>query len=540
MFGNRKKFAGVLLTLAMTTSLFTACSGNNGNNSGNSTTEPPASSQASAEASSTASASASAPASEAPAGIDTSKKVNLQFYMLGNAPKDLPKVEAEINKMAEADLNATVTFNFTTWTDWDQKYKLLLSTGQDVDLIFTADWTQYQQYAKKGAFQPLDELLPVAAPKLTEFVPQDMWNAVKIDGKIFTVPATYEEYVTNGFVWREDLRKKYNLPTPVDIATFEAYLDGIKQNEPKIQPLAIGSDMGGALSDAYLDIHRQIVGAFPYGVFSSYGKPGEISSYWGSPEHLDDLKRFKNWADKGYFSKNELNEKETNQDKLVNGTAAAMLGDNPTRYNQTSSNMKSLHPDWELGYTPYGVTNGYATPVHPIHNGFAIPASSKNAERALAFYEKMVTDKRYNQLTEYGFEGVNYTVEDGYYKMVGDANTNGFPRESMQGWAWRNPEFMLFEPSYDGVKAIFDQLDAIQKPDIYTGFAEDYTEYQAERSALEQVEKQYLFPLMAGQVKDVEAGLNTFMDKAKKAGLEKIQESYKKQWAAYLSEQGIQ
>ena len=50
--------------------------------------------------------------------------------MLGDAPKDLPVIEAEINKMAEADLNATVKFNFTTWTDWDQKYKLLLSSGQ--------------------------------------------------------------------------------------------------------------------------------------------------------------------------------------------------------------------------------------------------------------------------------------------------------------------------------------------------------------------------------------------------------------------------
>lgn len=85
-------------------------------------------------------------------GLDTSKKVELQFYMLGDAPKDLSSIEAEINKMAEEDLNATVKFNYTTWTDWDQKYKLLLSSGQSIDLIFTADWTQYQAYAKKGAF----------------------------------------------------------------------------------------------------------------------------------------------------------------------------------------------------------------------------------------------------------------------------------------------------------------------------------------------------------------------------------------------------
>ncbi len=71
-----------------------------------------------------------ASAASKPAGLDTSKKVELQFYMLGPAPKDLPVIEEEINKMALKDLNATVKFNFTTWTDWDQKYKLLLSSGQ--------------------------------------------------------------------------------------------------------------------------------------------------------------------------------------------------------------------------------------------------------------------------------------------------------------------------------------------------------------------------------------------------------------------------
>lgn len=146
-------------------------------------------------------------AKAADTGIDTSKKVELQFYMLGDAPKDLPAIQAEVNKMAEADLNATVKFNFTSWTDWDQKYKLLLSSGQAIDLIFTADWTQYQSYAKRGAFLALDDLLPKAASELQKFVPEKMWEDVKVDGKIYTVPATFKEYVTNGFVYREDLRK---------------------------------------------------------------------------------------------------------------------------------------------------------------------------------------------------------------------------------------------------------------------------------------------------------------------------------------------
>lgn len=536
MGSNSKKgfsVTALILSIVFIMAVLAGCSGGSGNSESGNNQGAGASAAPGKEPSESASA-------EASTGIDTSKKVELQFYMLGDAPKDLPKIEAEINKMALEDLNATVKFNYTSWTDWDQKYKLLLSSGQQVDLIFTAEWTQYQSYAKQGAFQPLEELLPKASPALYQFVPQDMWEAVKIDNHIYTVPSTYKEYVTNGFVWREDLRKKYNLPEPKDLESYEAYMAGIKANEPDMIPVSLNSDVKGNLIDRVREF-KAAIGAVPYGIGINYFKPLEVTNYWGSQEQIDDLTMLKRWQDNGYIPKNVLNIKDTLQEQLTSGKAASIFGDNPTRFNDSVIKVQAAHPDWELKYYPFPLANKVATPVHPIHNGFAIPKSSKNAERALAFYEKMVTDKRYNQLTEYGIEGVNYTVDaDGYYQMIGDSTSNGFPRESMNGWAWRNPDYMLFDKNYDGVKAIFDELDKIQVPDKFMGFAEDYSSYQPEKAALEQVEKQYLYPLIAGLVDNVNEGVNTFMAKAKQAGLEKIQEEYKKQWLAYANEKGLQ
>lgn len=527
---KKGKYLGAVLTGMLLITSIAGCSGSNNNNAAEGSNTGKATNAQASEAS-------AAPAT----GIDTSKKVELQFYMLGDAPKDLSIIQNEINKLAEKDLNATVKFNYTSWTDWDQKYKLLLSSGQQIDLIFTADWTQYQAYAKSGAFLALDDLLPTAAPVLQKFVPAEMWDAVKINDKIYTVPATYKEYVNNGLVYREDLREKYNLPVPKDIATFEQYLDGIKANEPELQPLSMNSDVKTNFMDVFREISDDTIGGpLPYGVGIKYGNPGEVYSYWGSDEQKKDLETIKRWADKGFFPKNVLNVKDTLQAPVVSGKAAAMLGDNPTRYNDTQLKMQSNHPEWKLGYTSFAETRGFATPVHPIHNGFAIPRNSKNPERALAFYEKLVTDKQYNQLTEYGIEGKHYEVVDGYYKMIGDSTSNGFGREAMNGWAWRNPEYMLFDKSYDGVKAIFDELDKISKPDIFTGFAEDYASYQSERAALEQVEKQYFYPLYAGLIDNVGEGMETAMAKAKQAGLEKVQAAYKEQWEAYVAEKGIQ
>lgn len=526
--GNNK-FLMICTSLFLSVSLLAGCSSTS--NTGAATPPPTKNPDTSTPA----------PATQEPLGIDTSKKVELQFYMLGDAPKDLPIIQEEINKLALADLNATVKFNFTTWTDWEQKYKLLLSSGQPIDLIFTADWTDYQAYAKKGAFLPLEELLPKAAPQLNEFVSKDYWEGVKINKKIYTVPNTWKEYVTEGIAYREDLRKKYNLPKPESLESLEQYLDGIRKNEPDMLPLA---DNQGYHAAAIRQLTSKTVASsneVPYGMNIMYDAPRDVTSYWGSPQHLEDLKVYKRWSDKGYWPKNALNIKDSGHDVFASGKAAAVLGsENPNRFNDSVIKIKSTHPDWELAYFPYPNAKGFAQPAHPIHNGFAIPRSSKNPERALAFFEKMVLDKRYNWLTQYGIEGKNFELEDGkYYKMLGDSQSNGFPREGMQGWAWRNPEIMLFDKSFDAVLAMFSEFDKIEKPDIFQGFPEDWTPYQAERAAVEQVEKQYLYPLNVGIVDDVEGGLKLFMEKAKQAGLDKIQEEYKKQWLQYLDDANI-
>jgi putative aldouronate transport system substrate-binding protein len=524
----------LVLVLSLLVTIFAACSKDNN------TASPSPSAAKAADASPLKEASAE----PSPTGIDTSQKVELQFYMLGGEPKDLAKIEAEVNKLALEELNATVKFNFTTWTDWPQKYRLLLTSGQPVDLIFTAEWTQYQQYAKQGAFLALDELLPKAAPKLYDFVPQEMWDAVRVDGKIQTVPATWKEYVTTGIVYREDLRKKYNLPKPESVETYEQYMEGIAANEPNMEPMVTGVSGEIIAHDyAYREMTNDYVvsnGALSYGLEIMYNTPSEVTSYYGSPKMLEDIKKYKSWAEKGFWSKNVLTRQDAAVDLIIAGKAASIPADNPTRYNDTLIKVQASHPDWELGYYAFPFKRGYAIPVHPIHNGFAVPISSKNPERALAFYEKMVTDKRYNWLTEYGIEGVNFEVEDGkYYKMMGTVETNGFPRESMQGWAWRNPEFQLFDKSFDNVLNMFAEFDKIAKPDKFLGFAEDITPYQAEKAALTQVEKQYLHPLLVGLIPDVEKGLATFMEKAKQAGLEKIQAEYTKQWLAYVQENNI-
>ena len=474
------------------------------------------------------------------------KPVELSIYMVGDAPKDLQLVTDKLNALSSKDLNVTVKFNYTSWTDFTTKYNLVLSTDQPIDLIYTGSWLDYQILARKGAFKPLDDLIPQYAPDLQKYVPAEYWNQVRIGGKIYTIPAIWKEYTSNGLLYRKDLQKKYKLPVPNTIENFEAYMDGVKKNMPgqilSMEYVKPGPSSYSFTAFALMSVfnYKWVYAGTPYGLTSDYGTPSQIKPYWGTPEFIADMKLMKRWADKGYWSRSALSTR-TDMTAFDNGkVVVVMQGENAPKLGASITSAQTAHPDWEIGYIPYPSINGIAQVAHATQNGYAIPNSSQNPERALMFYQKLVLDKTYNQLTEYGIEGKHYTVKDGYYEPIGDQTKSGFAREGMNGWAWRNEAFMLYPKSYDIVKSVFAEMNKIAQAqpnykgiNIFDGFSEDYTSYQSERAALGTVLTQYLGPLEAGLVNDVDSAVKTFMEKAKEAGLDKIQTEYSKQWISY-------
>lgn len=51
-------------------------------------------------------------------------------------------------------INATVKFNFLPLGEYEQRYPLLLSTGEPFDLIYAANWIQYANlYTYVGSVQ---------------------------------------------------------------------------------------------------------------------------------------------------------------------------------------------------------------------------------------------------------------------------------------------------------------------------------------------------------------------------------------------------
>lgn len=535
----KKKLLSVLLASAMVLSLV-AC-GSKAPAESSATTET-------TEATTNDDAEAADSGEGAATTLDTSERVDLVFYVMGDAPADETMVEDAINEILLEKVNATVDFQFATWTDFQQKYSLEMTAGT-ADLIYIANWLNFGQLASSGAFEELDDLLDNVAPDLKALIGDQALNMCSVGGSVYAIPNTWAEYTSNGLKYREDLRVKYDLPVPDSIENFEAYLLGIKENDPSQGLLTVTTEESQGFLTGFdaawiLNLKYPWVGTngLPYGLAANYDTPDQVYDYWYSDDFVEDVKLMKRWADLGFWSKSALSD-TNNSEAYKNGLCVAEIaGQNPNKQITAISDFEKDHPDdWESAYIAYGEVNGVMFPGHATQNGTAIVRGCKNPERAIKVLELFMTDEELNKLVQCGIEGVHYELdEEGCYVNLSE----NFPYEGFNTWNLRNGDYKIAQKTDKELQKMFDKYNELGSKtkfpnvNIYEGFTENYEAYQVERTAVSNVMKQYLAPLQAGLVSDVDAAVEEFRSKMTDAGIEKCREGFKEQWAAYCDEYG--
>lgn len=482
------------------------------------------------------------PAQDVAPEVDLSEHVTLVFYLPGDPPNDETVIEEAVNEVLVDKYNTSIDFQFSTWTDYQQKYSNELTSGNS-DLIYIANWLNYQTLANSGAFLELDDLLNNYAPELRARAGEDNLNMCRVGGELYAVPALWPEFVPSGISYREDLREKYDLPVPNSLENLEAFFQGIKDNDPD-QPVLRATAEESTSLDKTFDVFdvfnfKYAVVEEMYGLKAYLDNPDEMVDYWHTQDFIDDCKLMKKWADAGYWSKSCLS--DTNDpDSYKNGlTTAIVSGQNPNKHITNTKDFANEHPDWKTAYITYGEVTGAMWPGHATQNGTSIVRGSKYPERAIMILQEFMTNEDLNHLVQCGIEGTHYQInEEGLYENL----STDFAYEAMNTWSLRVTEFKLPQGTDKILQEMFNEYEKIGAKNKYPnvnigdGFSEDYTAYQAERTAVSNVMRQYLAPLQAGLVDDVEAAVAEFLQKVDEAGLETCREGYIAQWEAYCAE----
>ncbi|OPJ56708.1 ABC transporter substrate-binding protein [Clostridium oryzae] len=476
----------------------------------------------------------------AKSALDTSKRVQLNMYLMGDEPKDNAKIVSALNKLTKKDLNATVKITYSTWTDFSTKYNLMLTSGENMDLVYGANWLTYATYAKKGAFTDLTDMISKYAPELSKEIPKERWEGTKVNDKLYAVPNQNPEFTQGAFVYREDLREKYNLPKINSVDSIEAYFDGIKKNNHDIM---LTNDSGScAYNNLFMFTTKyEIVDKGDEATSNLVidpKNPKKVLATIELPEYKAFVEKMKNWADKGFWSKSALSSNEDGIVSFENGKAAASFNSTLAKAKGTVEKLAKSNPDWKVGVFEYNRLMNKVHSAAVTQNLTVIPKVSNNPERALALIQKLQTDRRYYDIIQYGIKGLTYNLtQDG---KLDYSKINTTKHSAPSGWAFRNAKLDRANVSdWSEWKQRNDEDKKLATPDILDAFTLDTDPVQNEYAAITQVTNQYGKPLNAGLVKDADAAYASLLNQAKAAGLEKYRTEVEKQVDEYLKEKGI-
>lgn len=473
-------------------------------------------------------------------------------YMMGDKPTDCDMVMEKVNEILKEKLGCTMSMNFVGWADWGTAYQLLLTGGNKIDLIYTANWASDTDYARKGAFLDLTDLVEEAAPELWDMIPMEAWDFATLPTDkgdiIYCIPTAYVTYTSGGVLYRQDLCEKYNLPAPDSVENARIYQQGIKDNCPEMYANMDGGTRSWEIMrlDNFFLNYDEGTGVMIGSVKEEGEKPSwaKVEKYI-SPDNewfIQELKTAKEWADAGFWDRNLAANPSDDVGGYFNQGMVSLSynGLNIDKFSGTVGTVATDHPDWKVGFVPYGLKQGYVFYSSPTQDATAITINSAHPELALQVMQEIYTNEELMQLISYGIPGVHYDLdENGAYKD--NDGTANFGQYAMNTWAWKRTDFML-DGAASETGAVVDEVRAKMDeatPIMPTGFAFDSTSVEAEMAAVQQVISQYLTPLRYGITNDLDADLATFFEKAEAAGLSKVQDEYIRQYTEYCELNGV-
>ncbi|WP_319758261.1 extracellular solute-binding protein [uncultured Sphaerochaeta sp.] len=469
--------------------------------------------------------------------------IELIMYSSGSSGKDTEKVMTKFNEKLKERYNTTINVTCLGWDNYRNQYQLILTTGEPADLMYVNP-NLYSLYAADGAFKDVTDLFRKYMPTVHSYFTEGQLAQVKVDGKLFMIPSYESNFAQNGIFYRLDLARKYGLEEITSIESFEKYADVIAANESNLRVIdgnpeqtmfqlfkanygfesIAGSNTSIIMVKNYDDIHNII--AYPF-----------------TDEYVEWAHKMKDWAGNRYWSSNALSSTMDPWSSIQVGTSAITQANADGAKNMMGY-MATKLPESECAYWSFANLTGYSY-VNPVtENGYAIPTSSPNAERALRILEIIKTDQELFDLWMNGIEGLHFslTEEGNIIKPAVGVDPSTVNNHSMSGaqYAMRVKNLMRNDAGvWDGYDELVAWLSSIAVLNKFGSVSIDYSDVQAELAAVNQVVQQYGYPINIGIVNNVDAAIDEYRKQLKAAGIDRLLDSVSQQMEAYYARNGI-
>ena len=475
------------------------------------------------------------------AGSDMSIPVNLRMVLLGDPAPEFNMMLAELNTLLRRDLNATLSVSWIGWGDFSTRYPLLLASGEPIDLIYTSNWAFFMPMASRGAFTPLNDLLPEFAPRTWAELPPAAIDQATVGGNIFMLPMNYDEINPHGWVVRGDLRRRFGIPEIRNLDDFGAYLEAVARYEPGMIPFNAGPFdvvlQTSVLLYENMWHHKDALGDANF-LYDMSDPTGRVVQLVMTPQYEEFVVRMRDWFERGFWSRSVLQNRIDARDSLERGRSAALVL-NIGSFDSLWQNVNASNPEWDLEWWMMGPEN--PTYINPyINNGMAIPISSRNPERAMMFLEMVHQNREYYDLLFYGIRGRHFDLtEDGRLTFPPGVTpeNNGFPPGASGPWGFMNRKFARVSAHANPETERIRQDVLIPGAIIPTliGFVFDGSAVITEYAAIKGLEAQYFHPLNFGLIADPLAYLEEYREMLRRSGIDRVMVEMQRQVDEYLA-----
>ena len=408
--------------------------------------------------------------------------VNLKWVIIGNGmPDNYDSWIEKVNDYIGEKIGVNLEMEVIPWGDWDDRRNIIISTNEPYDIIF-GNGNNYMADIKLGAYVDITDMIPEQMKEFNELMPEKYWEAVKVDDRIYGVPAYKDSSISNYAVWDKELVDEYNIDTE-SLTTIESLTPTFEmlKKEKNDYPVYVKNDGVYSIFDVYDQIGAgtQILGV------RYDDAEGKVCFTLEEPEIYSALETFHDWYKKG----------------IINPDAATLT-------EARVYNMWRIAQGWEsAGETAWGPDMGKEVVVEKWGDTILsnetvrgsmnmISANSKYPEKCLELLNLVNTDTTLRDMFYYGEEGVNFEYVDvNGEKRAHKINTDWSMAGYTQGTFFTvTPEDTTTTDQWGEIKA----LNEAAVPSVMLGFNLDTTEIDSQLANCREIWLRYKSEVMAG------------------------------------------
>lgn len=455
---------------------------------------------------------------------DAGGKTTVSMYMPGDKPKNYTALINQANKeIHKTYKDIDLQMNFIGWGDYQQKYNVMVTSGDDYDLAFAQN---YPANAAKGAYADITKLLKKDAKKAYDTVDPAYWKGVTVNNKIYGFPINANVYAQNGLTFNKDFLDKYK----IDINDVDSYqsmepaLAKFHKANPGVAAFAIGQ--GFKASPKHMD--SPLGNGLPFAIDSS-GKSTKIVNVYDTSEMRGILKTLHGFYQKGYIPQDAAT--ATTQYNLQDNTwFVRQETQGPYDYGDTTLINNAGGKKMESK----AITDPYKSSAQAQVAVWAVSKTSKHKEAAVKVLNLLNTDKTLLNNITWGLEGQQWKFtdkENGKIELTDKYKPNYF----IGAWMMGNNNILYTQDSVTS-KMIEERDNGIKsaKESAALGFNPDTSKVKTEITNLSNVMSKYLDILNTGTADPLPTIAK--MDKElKTAGYDKVQETLQKQYDDFLA-----